>query len=196
METNIDLKKIWNTQSIKTPEVQLLYAKANKLKRRSFLKLIAACIILLFNLSFAGFIWYYYQPELITTKLGIILIILAIIIFLIPFNKQFSLLAKHKTEPNSKEYFQQLIKLKETQIFHQTTLLSIYFIMLSLGIGLYLIEYVSLLTITWAIVICGLTALWIAFNWFYIRPIVIKKRNTKLNSLLVEFEKLNSQMED
>ncbi|MFT6199875.1 MAG: putative signal transduction protein with EAL and GGDEF domain [Vicingaceae bacterium] len=196
METNIDLKKIWNKQNIETPKVEILYAKANKLKIRSFLKLIVVNITLLLTITFIGFIWYYYQPELVTTKIGIILTILAMIIFLLPYNKQFSLLSKTKTEPNSKEYLQQLIKLKEKQTFQQTTMLSVYFIILSLGIGLYLFEYASRMTITWGIITYAITILWFAINWFYLRPKTITKQNAKLNKLLVEFEKLNKQMND
>jgi predicted signal transduction protein with EAL and GGDEF domain len=196
METNIDFKKIWNTQKIKTPKVEILYAKANKLKSRSFLKLIVVNITLLLTITFIGFIWYYYQPELVTTKIGIILTILAMLIFLLPYNKQFSLLSKTKTEPNSKEYLQQLIKLKEKQTFQQTTMLSIYFILLALGIGLYMFEYVSKMTITWGIITYAITILWFAINWFYVRPKTITKQNAKLNKLLGEFEKLNNQMND
>jgi hypothetical protein len=194
METNINLKKIWNKQKIETPKVEVLYATANKLKTRSFLKLIVVNIILLLTITFISFIWYYYQPELVTTKIGIVLTILSMVIFLLPFNKQFSLLTKNKTEPNSKEYLQQLLKLKERQVFQQTTMLSIYFIILSLGIGLYLYEYVSRMTITWGIVTYAITILWFAINWFYLRPKAITKQNAKLNKLLVEFEKLNNQM--
>jgi predicted signal transduction protein with EAL and GGDEF domain len=100
------------------------------------------------TIIFVGFIWYYYQPEFITTKIGIILTALSMIIFLVPYNRQFSLLSGNKTEPNSKEYLQKLIKLKEKQLFQQTTMLSVYFLMLSLGIGLYMIEYASKMTIT------------------------------------------------
>ncbi|KJD36520.1 hypothetical protein PW52_02375 [Tamlana sedimentorum] len=196
METNIDFRKIWNKQKTETPNVEILYSKVNKLKKRSFLTLIIVNITLLLTISFIGFIWYYYQPELITTKIGIVLIILATIMYLLPFNKQFSLLTKNKTEPNSKEYLQQLIKLKKAQVFQQTKMLSMFFIMLSLGIGLYLFEYVSRMTLTWGIITYGITLIWFAINWFYLRPKVITKQNTKLNRLLVEFEKLNNQMND
>ena len=194
METNIDLKKIWNTQKIETPKVEILYAKAKKLKSKSFLKLIVVNVTLLLTITFIGFIWYYYQPEFVTTKIGVILTILAIIIFLLPFNKQFPLLSKNRTESNSKKFLQQLIKLKESQVFQQTTMLNIYFIMLSLGIGLYLFEYVTRMTITWGIITYAITILWFAINWFYLRPKTITKQNAKLNKLLVEFEKLNNQM--
>lgn len=196
METNIDLKKIWSLQEVETPKVELLYNKANKLKSRSLLKLIAVNVALVITISFIGFIWYYFQPELVTTKIGIVITILAMIVFLLPYNKQFTSLSKNTTEPNSKEYLQQLIKLKEKQKFQQTTMLSAYFIILSLGIGLYLFEYVSRMTITWGIITYAITTLWFAINWFYIRPKTITKQNAKLDKLLMEFEKLNNQMND
>ena len=194
METNIDLKKIWNTQKVKTPEVDVLYIKANKLKSKSFINLIVLNVTVLLTIIFIGFIWYYFQPEFVTTKIGIILISLVLIIFLLPLNKQFSLFSKNKTESNSKEFLQQLIKLKELQVFQQTTLLNIYFIVLSLGIGLYLFEYVSKMKMTWAIITYTLIIIWIMINWLYIRPKVIIKQNSKLYKLIVEFEKLNNQL--
>ena len=196
METKIDLKNIWNKQKIETPKVEIFYTKANKLKSRSFFKLILVNITLLLIITFVGLIWYYYQPELVTTKIGIVLIVLAMIIYLLPFNKQFSLLTKNKAEPNSKEYLQQLIKLKEIQVYQQTTMLSIYYIILSLGIGLYMFEYVSRMSITWGIITYAITTLWFAINWFYLRPKAITRQNAELNKLIVEFEKLNNQMID
>lgn len=194
MENNIDLKKIWNQQNVETPKMETLYAKANKLKRKNFLKLILINITFLLTIIFIGFIWYYYQPKLVTTKIGIILTILAMIIFILPFNRQFSLLTKNKTGLNSKEYLQQLIKLKEKQMFQQTTMLNIYFITLSLGIGLYIFEYTSKMTITQQLITYTILIIWIAINWFYLRPKSITKQNKKINDLLVEFKRLNHQM--
>jgi len=194
MENNIDLKKIWNQQNIETPKMETLYANANKLKRKNFLKLILINITFLLTIIFIGFIWYYYQPKLVTTKIGIILTILAMIIFILPFNRQFSLLTKNKTGLNSKEYLQQLIKLKEKQMFQQTTMLNIYFITLSLGIGLYIFEYTSKMTITQQLITYTILIIWIAINWFYLRPKAITKQNKKINDLLVEFKRLNHQM--
>jgi len=194
MSNDIDFKKIWDKQEVKIPEVKDLYSKAKRFKRNHFHKLIMVNILLLVTSISIVFIWYYYQPELVTTKIGIILTILAMIVFLLPYNKQLSILSKYKTEPNNKEYLQQLIELKEKQKFQQTTMLSIYFIALSLGIGLYLFEYVLKMTITWGIITYITTILWFAINWFYLRPKAITKQNTELNKLLVAFEKLNNQM--
>lgn len=196
MDTNIDLKKLWNQQESEIPEVKVLYKMANRFKRNNLYKLIVVNVLLLLTSVLIGFIWYYFQPELITTKIGIILTILAMIIFLLPYNKQLFLLFKNKTEPNSREFLQQFIELKERQIFQQTTMLSLYFVMLSIGVGLYLFEYVLKMPITWGIIAYGITILWFAINWFYLRPYTIKKQNAKLNKLLDEFKKLNTQLKD
>ena len=196
METNIDLKKIWKSQEKDIPKVAELYKKVDQLKRNILIKLIIVNLTLLLTIVCIGFIWYYYQLELITTKIGIILCILAMIIFLVPYNSQWSLLTTQQFEPNSKDYLRSLIKLKEQQVFQQTTMLSIYFMMLSLGIGLYLFEYVSKMPVTLAIVVSVTTLLWFAINWFYLRPKIINKQQEKVNNLISAFQKLSKQLEN
>lgn len=194
MNNDIDFKKIWNKQEIEILELKDLYNKANRFKRNHLYKIIAANILLLITSISIALIWYYYQPELLTTKIGIILVILAMVIYLITYNSLLPLLLKNSIEDNSKEFLQQLIILKEKQLFQQTTMLSIYFIILSLGIGLYLFEYVSRMTIVWGIIAYGLTVLWIAINWLYFRPKTIKKQQEKMNKFISRFRELNEQL--
>lgn len=194
MNNDIDFKKIWTQKEIEIPEVKDLYIRANRFKRNNLYKLIAANILLLIVSIFIGLIWYYFQPKFTTTKIGIVLAIVAMLIYLISFNRQLPLLSIKNTELNSTDYLQHLIKLKEKEIFQQTTMLSIYFILLSLGIGLYLLEYVSKMTVIWGVVTYGLTGLWFAVNWFYFRPKVIEKQNAKINNLILKFKEVNNQI--
>lgn len=195
MNKNIDFKKIWNRREIEVPEIKDLYNKAKKFKRNSLNAVIIANILLLTVLLFIGIIWYYYQPELITTKIGIILSILAIIVYLIPYNKMmFPLILKNDIGVNSQEYLHQLIKLKEKQIFQQTTILSIYFLFLSIGLGFYLFEFVSKMTSVWGIITYSVIILWIAICWLYLRPKAIEKQNAKLNKLLLKFHDMKNQI--
>lgn len=196
MEGNIDFNQIWKRQEIETPNVKYLYSQVDKLKKKSLLKLIVVNFLMFITMIFIGFIWYYYQPEFIATKLGIIIVILAMVIFLASYNTQWKLLTKNQNEPNSKQYLEQLLKLKEKQLYQQKTILSAYFIMLFLGVGLYLFEYVSKMSIVWAIVAYSLVLIWSLVNWFYLRPITIKKQNAKLNEIIIEFKKLYNQIND
>lgn len=194
MNNDIDFKKIWNKQEIEILELKNLYNKANRFKRNHLYRIIAANLLLLITSISIALIWYYYQPNLLTTKIGIILVILAMVIYLISYNTILPLLLNNSVEDNSKEFLQQLISLKEKQLFQQTTMLSVYFIILSLGIGFYLFEYVLRMTIVWGIVAYGLTALWIAINWFYLRPKTIKKQQERTNKFISRFRELNEQL--
>ncbi|SHI59479.1 hypothetical protein [Aquimarina spongiae] len=195
MDTNIDFKKIWNTQEVQKLEIADLYKKADRLKRYKRYQLMGANAILLITSCIIGGIWYRYQPEYVTTKIGLVLAILAMIIFLIPYNRWISLLKTNEGD-NNKTYLRQLMQLKQKQIFQQKWMLSIYFVMLSLGIALYLFEYVSKMTGFWGIVVYTATLLWIGINWWYLRPRVIKKQNAKLDELLQKFEELNNQIQE
>ena len=194
MNNDIDFKKIWNKQKIEIPELKDLYDKANRFKKRHLFKIMVANILLLMTSTSIALIWYYYKPELLTSKIGIILVILAMVIYLITYNTALPLLLKKSIEYSSKESLQQLIELKEKQLFQQTTMLSIYFIILSLGIGLYMYEYVSRMTIIEGSITYGLTLLWFAINWFYLRPKTIKKQQEKTNKLISRFRELDEQL--
>jgi len=199
LENNIDFKKIWKRQEIEIPKVENLYLEVNKLKKNSLLRLVLINVSVLIIIFFLGTIFYYIDSELVTTKIGIVITVLAMITFTVSLNKQLPLLYKNKSQDelnNNSKYLQELIKLKEKQIHQQTTVLSTYFILLSLGIGLYMIEFVLRMTISWGIITYTITIFWFAINWFYLRPMVIKKQNIKLNKLLNSFKKLNNQMAD
>jgi Flp pilus assembly protein TadB len=87
-----------------------------------------------------------------------------------------------------------LLSLKKKQQFLQTKMLNLYFIMLSLGVGLYMIEPTSNMTLFWAIFAYAITALWVLFNWFYLRPRQIKKQQKILNDMISKFENIQVQM--
>jgi membrane protein YdbS with pleckstrin-like domain len=196
METFNDLKKLWVTHDTAIPNMEIFYNEVQKFKRNSLLKLIGFNALIIITIAFIALIWYYFQPQFISTKIGIVLVIFAITLFIIPYNSQLIQLFENDAETNSKEYFKQLKKIQEIRGFQQTTILNAYFFFLSLGFGLYLFEYVAKMNMVWGITTYGATAIWVALNWFYIRPKVIEKQNTKLNELLTKLSELNNQMID
>lgn len=103
-------------------------------------------------------------------------------------------LKSNNYEMDTLHYLQQLLKLKAKQLFLQTTILNVYFILLSLGICLYMYEYTYRMTMLWATVIYGVTLSWIALNWFVFRPLTIRKQQKILNELIEKFEKINNQL--
>lgn len=100
-----------------------------------------------------------------------------------------------QTQSNN-EYLQSLYIVKSKQKLMETTILNLYFIMLFLGICFYMYEYTSRMATGAGILTYSVTFLWIAFNWFYLRPRTIKKQQGKLNELINKFEEINNQLKE
>ncbi len=192
---NINFNELWSAQKAEPPTTKDLLFKLKNFKRENRNKIIISNVILIFSSLFMVFCWLYYHPKLITSKIGILLIILACIIFVISMNKSLEPLKKIDESESNQQYLKALLILKEKQHFMQTTMLNLYFILLSTGIALHMYEYTSRMSIIWAFFAYGITALWILFNWFYLRPKQIKKEQIKLNEIISKVEKLYMQLD-
>ncbi|UKB80293.1 hypothetical protein [Chryseobacterium sp. MEBOG07] len=196
MATNIDFKNIWKQQTSSKPNLEELLGKLKKFRNQNLRRLVFANIGLITTSLLIIFIWYLYQPQMITTKIGIVLVILAMVMFLFAYNKMFMVFYKIDQTQSNNEYLQSLYVVKSKQKFMQTTILNLYFIMLFLGICFYMHEYTSRMTFSSGILAYAVTLAWIAFNWFYLRPRTIKKQEGKLNELINKFEEINNQLKD
>lgn len=184
MADKVDLKELWAKQQAEKPDVDMLFKRIGRFKKKHLIKLVKANLLLIVTVLFNGFVWFYFQPQMLTTKIGICLVIIGIAVFLFVYNKMIPLLWNSGYEMNSRQYLQQLIKLKEKRLFLQNTIISIYYLLLTVGIGLYMIEYTLLMKMIWAIIIYVIVLLWIGFTWFYIRPKKLKKQKDAINTLI------------
>lgn len=194
MDNNIDFKDLWKQQAVSPPNIEELLSKLKYFKRVSLRKLVITNVLLIATSAFIIFIWYFYQPEFISTKIGIILTISAMLMYLFVYNK---LVAFYKTidgTQSNSEYLQKLISIKTKQHFLQSTMLSLYFILLGSGLCLYMYEYTSRMTIFWGIFTYVVMLGWIGFTWFYLRPKEIKKEQARVNGLIAKFEAVNKQL--
>lgn len=194
MSTNLDFKNIWQQQKVGQPNMDNLLHKLKEFKKSGLQKLIFANSMLVVLIGAIISIWHYYQPQFITTKIGIVLIIIAMVIYLFSYNKLFSIFNKIDNRQTNREYLQSLSAINIRQKFMQTTMLGIYYIMLSIGVCLYMFEYASRMTMLGAIIAYTSTLTWIGFSWFYLRPKTIKKQQSKLDELINKFEAINEQL--
>ena len=193
MDSKLNFDDLWAKQTVSPPQMEELFSKLSKLRRKNLTKLIFVNILMVATIAFIIFIWLYYEPGLITTKIGIVLTISGIIIYLFVYNLLLPHLLKIDENLSNSEFLKAIVQLKERQKFLHTTMLQIYFITLTLGISLYLYEYVSQLTFPWTIFAYAATLVWIGFNWFYLRPKVIRKEQDKLNGIIKKFENISRQ---
>lgn len=191
---NIDFKDLWKKQSVSQPNIEDLLLRLKQFKKAGLRSLWITNILLLATCAFIIFIWYTYQPEFISTKIGIIVTILAMVIYVIAYNRLLTTYKNIDSTQTNQEYLQKLISIKKKLQFMQSNMLSLYFILLGIGIGLYMYEYTIRMTIFWASFTYGITLLWMLFNWFYLRPKQIKKQQAKINALIEKFEEVNNQL--
>ncbi|MBS1519245.1 MAG: hypothetical protein JSS91_14260 [Bacteroidetes bacterium] len=194
MKNNTDIKELWNRKKAELPDSSELIEKAGKFRRKSLSRLILTNAALLLTSLFIGFIWFYYQPEMITTKIGITLTILAMISYLAVYNLMIPLLTKNHLTDSSAEYLQRLLKIKQKQLFLQNTMLNIYFIVLSAGLFLYMIEYTSRMSHIWGIASYAIVLTWFLINWFYLRPRSIRKQEKSINEMISRAESYRRQL--
>ena len=194
MDNNINFNDLWSGQKIVQPNPDELILKVDKLKKANTKRIVYTNITLVLTSVFIGFIWYYFQPQFITSKIGIVLAILAMLSFMIASNSSLVLYKKLDAGESNQQYLKTLLLIKEKQQFMQTTMLNLYFLFLSVGLSLYMYEYVSRMSTLMAVVVCGVTALWFLFNWFYLRPKQIKKQEAKLNEIIAKFEDIQGQL--
>lgn len=196
MSSNIDFKTLWSRKQVAMPDSRELYQQSKKFKMKNLRKIIVTNILLLATCVYIASIWYYQQPQLISTKIGIVLAILAMVFFLAVYNQMISLFTKLDESLSNSEYLQQLLKIKKKQLFVQSTLLNLYFILLSGGIFLYMIEPAMAMNLFWAIFSFAATLAWVVFAWLVIRPRQAKKQNEGINELIEKFKALNHQLSE
>jgi len=192
---NIDFKDLWKKQTISQPNIEDLMARLKQFKKAALRSLWVANFLLAITSVFIIFIWYYFQPQFISTKIGIVLAILSMAFYLTFYNRLMNNYKNIDANQTNHEYLQKLIEIKKKQQFMQSTVLSWYFVVLLTGICLYMYEYASRMTVFYALLTYGVTLLWIGFNWFYLRPKQIKKQQEKINQLIGKFEEVNAQLE-
>lgn len=196
MNDNLNFYDLWQSQTSKPLPSDELLIKIKKLKKSNYRTIWFTSILFTVTSFFIIWIWIEYNPQLITTKLGIIIVLLSMLLYGYSLNQQTPLLKKIDELESSSEYLQNLLDLKTKQQYLQSTMLNLYFIFLSLGLGLYMIEPTSKMQFQHKLLAYGVTLSWILLNWFYIRPRQIKKQQTKLNYLISQLTIINKQLKD
>ncbi|CAN1557413.1 hypothetical protein MCETHM1_02464 [Flavobacteriaceae bacterium] len=195
MGNNIDFKDLWKQQAVNPPNIEELLTKLKQFKRASLRKLIITNVLLIATSVFIVFVWYTYQPAFISTKIGIVLVIFAMMVYLFVYNKLGTFYKTIDGTQSNSDYLQKLISIKAKLQFLQSTMLSLYFILLGSGLCLYMFEYTNRMTLFWGIITYAIMLGWVGFTWFYLRPKEIKKEQDRINGLIAKFEAVNKQLD-
>lgn len=196
MPNNMDFKQLWQQQTLAAPDINnvLKRVQAYRLKQKRMLWLVN--ILLFLTSLFILWVWWFFEPQWISSKLGISLCVLAMAIFLFQSNRHFPWQKKADPAANAQTFLTQLHAFESYQFWLQKKAMKLYFLLLSAGILLYLAEYTARMPLLYAILCYGVTSAWLGFNWFYLRPKQIRKMSAHRSALIDEINKLNHQFVD
>lgn len=193
MPNNMDFKQLWQQQTLAASDINNVLKRAQSYRNKQQRLLWLVNTLLLLTTAFILWVWWFFEPQWISTKLGISLCVLAMAIFLIQSNRHFPWQKKVNLTANAQDYLTQLQAFENYQLWLQKNAMKLYFLLLSAGILLYLAEYTARMSLFAAILCYGISGGWLAFNWFYLRPKQIQKMAAKRNALISALKKLNSQ---
>ena len=151
-------------------------------------------VLLFFTILFILFIWIYFKPQFIRTKIGIVLTVIAMILVIFFNSKMKDTFSKINENQSNFDYLNNLKSIKIQENYLQTKIMSVYFVLLSLGIVLYIYEYLSMMKPIVQSVFYLALILWIGFNWFVLRPRIIKKNQRQINDLIGQLERIENQL--
>ena len=191
MDSFNDLQQLWQETA---PEPALSANELIGLVRKQRLKLLArlAGSVLALLLTLPVMIWVYvdYHPVYATTRLSIIMMIIAIVAGIFMQSRSLPLLLKPlKEDVDNQAMILALQKLRQKQKFIHTTFISWYFVVLGVAMAMYLFEFVHR-NLWFAIGTYVLTFGWYAFAWVYLRPRNIRKQNERLDAMIKHLQQL------
>lgn len=193
---NINFQDIWNKKSAEIPNIQEIKSTADKYKKKQ----LRFTIWHIFSLSFTAviiiFIWNVIDFKMFTTSLGIVLILIALAMYIYLVSENINVIRKINPSISNQEYLASLKKLQHQQLYMQTKGISIYYVLLTAGFAFYFYEFALRMSTLGASLAYGLTFLWLAIAWFFLRPRQIKKQNEKISKVIDSLELIEKDLDE
>jgi uncharacterized membrane protein len=196
MSSNIDFKALWQQQEAAArPHINEVIKKAKGVKRKTRNKLLWLNLALIATIVLYIFVpGFTLSTSMVTTKIGAALVILGIVFFLTVNNRLLVSLFKTKPETDTFSFLADLLHIRKKQEFIQTRAMNLYFLFLSAGLFLYMIEFVQKMGFTLGCVAYVSLLGWLAVVYFYIKPRTVKKQKAEMNAAIERLQAINDQL--
>ena len=192
-----DIKNLWqNTKPEKNlPDSSEIISKVEKIRKKIMRKNIITITTLCLTFIFIVWIAFAYDFEYVTTKTGLIIVLLTILLGI-----SFSIICirllskKIDITKDTNTYLQQLITFRSKQRLIQTKGLIVYFVLLTVGLTFYEIEF-AIRDLKFGIIYYSLTLGWLAFVWFFLRKKTIAKQEKQINGQIELLENMTRNLQ-
>lgn len=193
---NINFQDIWNKKNAEIPNIQEIKSTADKYKKKQLRFTICHILSLSVTAVMIIFIWNVIDFTMFTTSLGIILILIALAMYIYLVSENINVIRKINPSISNQEYLASLKKLQKQQLYMQTKGISIYYVLLTAGFAFYFYEFALRMSTLGGTLAYGLTFLWLAIAWFFLRPRQIRKQNAKISKVIDSLELIEKNLEE
>lgn len=196
MPTNYNFQEIWSRKNTEVPNVEEIKAKAEKYRKKQILKDFGLIALLSVSALTVGVIWIFADFSYLTTKFGLILLLIGVSSYSYLVGQNVNILKKVSTAATNQEYLTAMKQTEKQQIYMQTTGLSFYYLILSAGFAFYFYEFALRMSWLGIVTVYGVTFLWCMISWFIIRPRQIRKQKEKISAVITALERLENNFKE
>ncbi len=192
MVTEQDLNRIWKARSMPEADKQQLAAMRKRYQKRRIRRLLLMNLLFIAALGISIWIWFTFQPMLISTRAGLIIIVSALLYYLYQSNRLLPEYSRIGTM-DGLSYTRALLRIavREQEMLQRK--FRIYTIVLSAGLMLYLYGYIIQMPPFWGWLSGIVTFGWILFSYIYLRPRQVRKLQHETEKHLQHFQALSKQ---
>ncbi|WP_143306203.1 hypothetical protein [Chitinophaga vietnamensis] len=195
MKNEFDLKALWSRQPATTPDFEAVLQKARSVRQQLRKKAILLILLLAATLAAVICIWCLSTLHFASTKAGVSLLIVAIVIMVVNQLRFVQAIGADQSQAST-DYLRALLIIRKKQEYTSRTIMSVYFLLLTAGAALYLFEPLSHKPAAWLFGGYALTFGFFAYMWFVVRPKKIKEQQSELNSIISRIEECQAQLRD
>ncbi len=191
MKNDIDIKSLWKKQQAPVTDLSAIREKIRSFRLCRIEEAFVVIALMILVIALGMIIWIYWNPRLISTKVGITLLSTGFILPVLSYGRLLYLYFGLKMDRTNMDYIKSLLSIKKQEYRQQHIILNLYFLFLSIGFVLYSYEYTFFRSFFFGIVAYTVLLIWIGLNWFVFRPRIIKKRKRKFVDFMKYIESYN-----
>ena len=185
MMNDIDIKSLWKGQQAPVADLSAIRKKIKRFRLRRIGEAYAVIMLMILAIVFGAVIWICWTPLLTVTKVGITLLSIGFMLPALSYGRLLRLYYGLKIDSTNIDYIDNLLRIKKREYRQQH---------LILNLALYGYEYTFFHSFYWGIIAYSILLLWIALNWFVLRPRIIRKRNHKFYDFMRYIESHREQL--
>lgn len=191
------LKVIWHNQET-LPKVshEDVFHKIRKTKNGLSSKLLIEIIGMVLALGIISYVWIVSPFKMWTSHLAMLIISACCVYYIISQIDNYRTISYDKLAEMPEKYINYLKKYKQDRYIFNTRRYTVYSVFLSLGFLLYFIEIYFISPLWISILALIFTVSWIAFCYFVLMRIYIKREESKLEGMIYNLERIQNQFSD